>query len=77
MRELLLCHLTVVLSGRRGFGSHRGSHKHSVSPAEGLVHQRDPLRTPTAEDHRLDGDAFRRLPLRVDDGTLSGRRAEA
>ncbi len=71
------CNLTSVFGGRRGFRSHRGSHKHPVSPAEGLVDQRDPLRTPSPEDHRLDGDALRRLPLRVDDGTLSGRRAEA
>lgn len=69
--------LTFVFGGRRGFRSHRGSHKHSVRPIEGLVDQRDALRPPTAEDHSLDGNAFGRLPLRVDDGTLSGRCAEA
>lgn len=68
--------LALMFGGSRGFGLHGGTDEYTVLPVERLVHKRHTRGTPAAEQDGVDGDAFRRLPIRVDDRTLIGRRAK-
>lgn len=68
--------LALVLGGSRGFGLHGSTDEYAVLPVKRLVHERYARGTPAAEQNSVDGDTFRRLPIRIDDRTLFGRRAK-
>lgn len=68
--------LPLVLRRGGGLRLHGSTDEHSVFPVERLVHQGHSLRTSSAEQNGVDGHAFGRLPVGIDNRTLFGRCTE-
>ncbi|GMS92233.1 hypothetical protein PENTCL1PPCAC_14408, partial [Pristionchus entomophagus] len=69
--------LACVLSGRGSLRLEAGAGVDAVMPRVGLEHERHSLGSSASEDDGVDGHSLRVLPLRVDDGALSGGGGES